>query len=295
MGFIREVHYPKWLSSVVLVKKANGKGRMCVHFTNLNKACPKDSFPLSRIDVIVDATAGHQFLSFMDTYSGYNQIRMNKADEEKTTFITDKGLYCYRVMPFGLKNVGATYQRMLNRMFKHQIGKSIERGIEANTEKIEAILRMAAPRTINNTQRLAERIAALNKALGVRQVEVTANSQIVVNHVTETYTINEEKLKKYLEQVLVLHDQFEHFTIMHIPRTNNSVVDRLAKATLTRDEAELPWEVQRRLIEMPAIEISIEQVRLGTPEWAKEIEEFLDMEKLSMGKEMAMKIKKKAT
>ena len=86
-------------------------------FTDLNKACPKDSFPLPRIDQLVDVTAGHELLSFMDAYSGYNQIRMNKADEEKTAFTTDQGLYCYKVMPFGLKNAGATYQRLVNRIF----------------------------------------------------------------------------------------------------------------------------------------------------------------------------------
>ncbi|KAK0601791.1 hypothetical protein LWI29_027425 [Acer saccharum] len=125
-GSIREVKYPEWVANVVLVKKKNKQWRMCVDFTDLNKACPKDSFPLPRIDQLVDATAGHELLSFMDAYSGYNQIRMNKADEEKTSFTTDQGLYCYKVMPFGLKNAGATYQRLVNRMFARQIGKNME-------------------------------------------------------------------------------------------------------------------------------------------------------------------------
>ncbi|KAK0578013.1 hypothetical protein LWI29_003667 [Acer saccharum] len=99
---------------------------MCVDFTDLNKACPKDSFPLPRIDQLVNATAGHELLSFMDVYLGYNQIRMNKADEEKTSFTTDQGLYCYKVMPFGLKNTGATYQRLVNRIFAWQIGRNME-------------------------------------------------------------------------------------------------------------------------------------------------------------------------
>ncbi|KAK0589177.1 hypothetical protein LWI29_010709 [Acer saccharum] len=102
-GSIREVKYPEWVANVVLVKKKNKQWRMCVDFTDLNKTCPKDSFPLPRIDQLVDATAGHELLSFMDAYSGYNQIRMNKIDEEKTSFTTDQGLYCYKVMPFGLK------------------------------------------------------------------------------------------------------------------------------------------------------------------------------------------------
>ena len=103
-GFIREVCYLDWLANVVLVKKANGKWRMCVDFMDLNKACSKDSFPLPRIDQLVDSTAGHKLLTFMDAFSGYNQIKMDEEDQEKTSFITSQGLYCYKVMPFGLKN-----------------------------------------------------------------------------------------------------------------------------------------------------------------------------------------------
>jgi hypothetical protein len=125
-GFIREVDYPEWLANVVLVKKSNGKWRMCVDFTDLNKACPKDSFPLPRIDLLVDSTSRHELLSFMDAFSGYNQIYMEEADQEKTAFITDWGLYCYKMMPFGLKNAGATYQRLVNRMFRNQIGRNVE-------------------------------------------------------------------------------------------------------------------------------------------------------------------------
>ena len=116
-GAIREVEYPEWLANVVLVKKTNGKWRLCIDFTDINKACPKDSFPLPRIDLIIDATAGHELLSFMDAFSGYNQISMDPSDQEKTSFVTAQGTYCYRVMPFGLKNAGATYQRLVNRMF----------------------------------------------------------------------------------------------------------------------------------------------------------------------------------
>ena len=109
-----------------MVKKANGKWRMCVDFTDLNKAYPKDSYPLPRIDQLVDSTAGHQLLSFMDAFSGYNQIKMDEADQEKTSFITSQGLFCYKVMPFGLKNAGATYQRLVNHMFRPQIGWNVK-------------------------------------------------------------------------------------------------------------------------------------------------------------------------
>ena len=125
-SFIREVYYPNWLANVVMVKKASRKWRMFVDFTNLNKACPKDNYPLPRVDVLVDSTARHQLLSFMDAFSGYNQIRMYEDDQEKTSFVTSQGLFCYRVMPFGLKNAGATYQRLMNKMFAPQIGRNVQ-------------------------------------------------------------------------------------------------------------------------------------------------------------------------
>ena len=124
--FIREVYYPDWLANVVMVKKANGKRRMCVDFTDLNKACPKDCYRLPRIDQLVDSTAGHKLLSFMYTFSGYNQIRMNEVDQEKSSFVTSQGLFCYEVMPFRLKNTRATYQRPVNHMFRSQIGRNVE-------------------------------------------------------------------------------------------------------------------------------------------------------------------------
>ena len=110
----------------MLVKKANGKWRLCIDFTDINRACLKDSFPLPQIDLIVDATVGHELLSFMDAFSGYNQISMEPDDQEKTSFVTGQGTYCYRVMPFGLKNAGATYQRLVNKMFQKQIRESME-------------------------------------------------------------------------------------------------------------------------------------------------------------------------
>ena len=125
-GFIREVYYPKWLANVVMVKKSNGKWKMCVDFTDLNNACTKDSFPLPRIDQLVDSTAGHELLTFMDAFSGYNQILMKKEDQEKTAFVTSHDLYCYNVMPFGLKNASAMYQRLENQMFSKQIGRNME-------------------------------------------------------------------------------------------------------------------------------------------------------------------------
>jgi hypothetical protein len=99
-----------------MAKKANDKWRMGTNYTDLNKACPMDPFPQPCIDKLVDNSAGCRYLSFLDAYSGYNQIPMNPDDQDKTSFITDLKLFCYNVMPFGLKNVGATYQRMMDKV-----------------------------------------------------------------------------------------------------------------------------------------------------------------------------------
>ncbi|XP_050207935.1 uncharacterized protein LOC126657310 [Mercurialis annua] len=215
---IKDAYYPKWVANVVMVKKSNGTYRMCVDFTDLNKACPKDSFPLPHIDQLVDSTAGHALYTFLDAKAGYHQIPMAPEDQEKTAFITDQGLFCYKMMPFGLKNAGATYQRLVNSIFRDQIGKHMEvyvddmiiksiraedhptdvkivletlkryqlklnpekcvfevpagkflgymvsqRGIEANPDKIEAVLKMTPPRSIHEVQKLNGRITALGR------------------------------------------------------------------------------------------------------------------------------------
>ncbi|RVW61666.1 Transposon Ty3-G Gag-Pol polyprotein [Vitis vinifera] len=126
VGFISVVEYPEWLANVVPVPKKDGKVRVCVDFRDLNKASPKDDFPLPHIDLLVDGTAGHSMLSFMDGFSGYNQILMAPEDMEKTAFITEWGTYCYRVMPFGLKNAGATYQRAATTLFHDMMHRDVE-------------------------------------------------------------------------------------------------------------------------------------------------------------------------
>ena len=106
--------------------KKDGRVRVCVDYRDLNKASPKDDFPLPHIDVLVDSTAGFELFSFMDGFSGYNQIRMKEEDKTKTSFITLWGTFCYKVMPFGLKNAGATYQRAMVTLFHDMMHKAIE-------------------------------------------------------------------------------------------------------------------------------------------------------------------------
>ena len=125
VGHIREIQYPEWLANVVFVKKANGKWRMCVDFTDLNKACPKDSYPLPNIDALVDSASCCKMLSFLDAFSGYNQIKMHPRDECKTEFMTETCCYCYKVMPFWLKNAGATYQRLMDWVLAPMLGRNV--------------------------------------------------------------------------------------------------------------------------------------------------------------------------
>ena len=99
---------------------------MCIDFKDLNKVCPKDSFPMPKIDQLVDATVGHPRMSFLDAFQGYHQIPLALDDQEKTTFVTPIGNYHYKVMPFGLKNARSTYQRMMTMMFELLLGKNIE-------------------------------------------------------------------------------------------------------------------------------------------------------------------------
>ncbi|KAH9727588.1 Ribonuclease H [Citrus sinensis] len=297
-GFIREVSYPEWISNVVLVKKTNGKWRMCVDFTDLNKACPKDSFPLPKIDQLVDSTAGHGLLSFMDAFSGYNQIPMYEQDEESTAFITNQGLFCYRVMPFGLKNAGATYQRLVNKVFKPLIGKTMEvyvddmitkskipeeyvrhleetfellrkykmklnpekcafgvesgkflgfmvshRGIEANPEKIQAIVQMTSPHNLKEMQSLTGRLAALSRFISKATDKCQPFFQVIRRGKKTEWTPECEEafrnLKQYLQQAPLLstpRDEDKLYLYL-------AVSDRAVSSVLVREEEGVQYPI----------------------------------------------------
>ncbi|XP_022013788.1 uncharacterized protein LOC110913248 [Helianthus annuus] len=219
-GIIREVRYQTWVASPVMVKKPNGSWRMCVDYKDLNKACPRDCYVLQDIDEKIDSLATFRWKCFLDCYKGYHQVQMAVQDEDKTAFRTPTRLYCYTKMPFGLKNAGATYQRLMNETFSDAIGKYIEvymddlvimskeegtmlaniqktfntlrsvsiklnpakcsfgmeegkflgfivtkDGFKVNPEKVQAIERMPSPSNIKDMQKLAGRLAALNRFL----------------------------------------------------------------------------------------------------------------------------------
>ncbi|KAL6337991.1 hypothetical protein AAG906_007791 [Vitis piasezkii] len=126
VGFCSIVEYPEWLANIVLVPKKDDKVRVCVDFRNRNKASLKDDFSFPHIDMLIDSTTGHSMLSFMNGFFGYSQILMASEDMEKTSFITEWGTYYYRVIPFGLKNVGATYQRVATTLFHDMMHRDVE-------------------------------------------------------------------------------------------------------------------------------------------------------------------------
>jgi hypothetical protein len=125
-GFIEEVHHLVWLANPVIVPKANGKLRMCIDYTSLNKACPKDLYPLPCIDQIMDSTSWCDLLSFLDAYSGFHQIHMSREYRKHTAFVTVDGLYCYVVMAYGLKNALPTFVRAMSKTFGDLIRDRVE-------------------------------------------------------------------------------------------------------------------------------------------------------------------------
>ncbi|RDX83333.1 hypothetical protein CR513_35752, partial [Mucuna pruriens] len=145
--------YPQWVANIVSVPKKNGKVRMCVDYRDLNRASPKDNFPLPHINLLVDNTVQHSCYSFMDGFSGYNQIQMALEGKEKTTFITTWGTFYYKVMPFGLKNAEATYQRAMVTLFHNMMHKEVEVYVD------DLIAKSKTPRQhIDDLRKLFERL-----------------------------------------------------------------------------------------------------------------------------------------
>nr|GEX66501.1 reverse transcriptase domain-containing protein [Tanacetum cinerariifolium] len=148
-----------------MVKKHDGSWRICVDFTDLNKACSQDCYPLSEIDWKVESLCGYPFKCFLDAYKGYHQIQLAEADEEKTAFHTGQGVYCYTKMPFGLKNAGATYQRLMDKARSIPRVCNHSRGDKTMPDKTATILQLPSPRTIKEVQSLNEKLASLNRFL----------------------------------------------------------------------------------------------------------------------------------
>lgn len=312
-GHIKEIQFSDWLNNVVLVQKSPGKFRMCNDFTALNKYCPKDPYPLPRIDQLVDSTSGCALLSFMDAFQGFYQIRMARQDIKKTSFVTDGGVYCFKFMPFGLRNAGATYQRLVNTMFKTEIGKSMEvyvddmlvkskevrshvhdlskcfatlrrydmklnpekctfgvkggkflgymvteKGIEANPEKIRAIIELPHPKTLNEAQKLVGRIMSLSRFIS-RSAEKNLPFFRVLKKAAKFEWSQDckdafEALKIYLSSPPLLSKPTQGETLyLYLAITNESISSVLVK---TKDDKHLPIYYLSRVLSKPEINYS---------------------------------------
>ncbi|GKE11026.1 reverse transcriptase domain-containing protein [Tanacetum coccineum] len=255
---MREVHYHDWLSNPVMVKKLDDSWRMCADFKDLNKACPKDGYLLPEIDWKVESLCGFPFKCFLDAYKGYHQIQMAKEDEEKTAFITSQGIFCYTKMPFGLRNAGATYQR-LSRM-EDEIVRDMEetfqtlreinmklnpkkctfgieegmflgykvstRGLKVCPDKVDAVLSLSSPKCLKDVQKLIGK-------MGVKNLQENVDSRLVANQVNGTYVAKETDMIRYLEKVNTLTNSFKAFSIKQVPRSENKKVDALSKIAST--------------------------------------------------------------
>jgi hypothetical protein len=137
-SFIQEVHHPRWLANPVIIPKVGGKLQMCINYTSLKKTCPKDLFPLPRIDQIMNSTSVYDLLCFLDAYFGFHQIPMSREDEEHTAFITVDDLFCYVSMPYGLKNALPTFVRAMHKIFGDLIRDLIEVYVDDIIVKIKS-------------------------------------------------------------------------------------------------------------------------------------------------------------
>ncbi|KAA3455771.1 RNA-directed DNA polymerase (Reverse transcriptase), Ribonuclease H-like protein [Gossypium australe] len=203
--FLQVSKYPEWVANIVPVPKKDGKVRMCVDYHDLNQASPKDNFPLPHIDTLVDNTARHSLFSFMDGFSGYNQIKMAPEDMEKTTFVTMWGTFCYKVMPFGLKNTGATYQRAMVTLFHDMMHKEIEVYVD------DMIAKSRGEREhVGNLRKLFERLRKFQLKLNPAKCTFGVTSGKLLGFIISEREWNEEcqmafdKIKQYLSNPPVL-------------------------------------------------------------------------------------------
>ena len=190
------VEYPEWLANVVHVPKKDGK--VCVDFRDLNKASFKDDFPLPHIDMLVDSTVGHSMLSFMDGFYRYNHIMMAPEDMEKTSLITEWGTYCYRVMPFGLKNAEATYQRVAITLFHDMM----HRDVKVYVDNMIVNSRDRANH-LATSHRFFERIKQFRLRLNPKKCTFGVTSGKLLGHIVSErgIEVDSEKIKTILDML----------------------------------------------------------------------------------------------
>nr|AAX95830.1 retrotransposon protein, putative, unclassified [Oryza sativa Japonica Group]ABG22462.1 retrotransposon protein, putative, unclassified [Oryza sativa Japonica Group] len=248
-GFIHPCRYAEWVSSIVLVIKKNGKVRVCIDFRDLNKATPKDEYPMPVADQLVDAASGNKILSFMDGNAGYNQIFMAEEDIHKTAFRCPDaiGLFEWVVMTFGLKSAGATYRRDMNYIYHDLIGWLVEVYIDdvvAKSKEVEdhiADLRKVFERTrkyslkMNPTKCAFAEYEAVLKGLQLLKeveadtIEIMGDSLLVISQLAGEYECKNDTLMIYNEKCLELMKEFRLVTLKHVSREQNLEANDLAQ------------------------------------------------------------------
>ncbi|XP_057999317.1 uncharacterized protein LOC131178376 [Hevea brasiliensis] len=254
--FIEVIEYPEWLANIVPVPKKDGRVRMCVDYRDLNKATPKDDFPLPHIDVLIDSAACMAMYSFMNGFSGYNQILMDLIDKAKTAFITEWGTYCYKVMPFGLKNAGKLLGHMISR-----------KGIEVDPYKVKEIQEMLAPRTekeirgfLGKLQYISRFIARLTTTCEPIFKLLRKNQPVVWNEQCQEAF---EKIKQYLSNPPILSPPiFEIPLILYLSVENMALgamlaqeVENLERAIYYISKKLLAYEENYSLIEKTCLAV----------------------------------------
>ncbi|GFY84506.1 hypothetical protein Acr_03g0012800 [Actinidia rufa] len=274
---ITEIFYSSWLFHRIVVKKKTGKWRVCVDFTRLNRACPKDYFPLLKIDQLVDSTSGHARMSFLDAYRGYHQIAMHEPDQEKTIFITPRGIYCYKVMPFGylasahrreesskavssetrLELGGPEIVREPPQVTKTTVIGETTGGLEV-TELPHIDLTLAwkilnFPAT-NNKAEYKAFIAGLLSAskLKIPELHFFSDSKLVVNQVTEKFVARGVKMVRYLAVAKNLLTEFKAVKIEQVRRDQNSHADALV-GLASIFEGKAGWTIAIELLSVPSL------------------------------------------
>nr|GEV39818.1 reverse transcriptase domain-containing protein [Tanacetum cinerariifolium] len=211
-GIMREVYYHDWLSNLVMVKKHDDSWRMCVDFTDLNKDCPQYCYPLPEIDWKVESLFGYPFKCFFDAYKGYHQIQLAEPDKEKTTFHTGQGVYCYTKMPFGLKNAGATYQRLMDKAFESQIVYVDDMVVKSYTEA-------EMMRDIEETFRTLRKV---NMKLNTKKCAFGLAEGVFLG-----YVVTSEGIKPCLDKTAAVLQLPSSWTIKEGPRLNYTPIEKL--------------------------------------------------------------------
>ncbi|GJY57481.1 reverse transcriptase domain-containing protein [Tanacetum coccineum] len=186
-GVLREVKYQTWVSNPIIVKKDDGKWKLRIDFTNINKACIREPHPLPSAELGTKKLHKYRLKCFIDAYKGYHQIPMAEKDEEKTSLFTRKGVFCYRRLPFGLKNAGATYQRLIDKVFGSQIGRNMEVNADDMVIKSDSEEEMLA-----DIKETLGRLRAINLNLNLRKYSFGVEEGIYSGHLIKC-SINDKK------------------------------------------------------------------------------------------------------